>query len=126
MEVDLTPPEIHLLEPIPDPKRPDTIILQWTARDTRQLAADPITLEWSENPDAKDWKPVVPGVKSLPNSGQYAWRVPNLPNYRIYLRARAYDMAGNVGEDRTEKPVLIDLTRPEGKIRGIVPPNPRP
>jgi hypothetical protein len=127
VEVDLTPPEVHLLEPLPDPKRPDTIILQWSARDSRGLAADnPITLEWSETPDGKDWKPVVPSGK-LPNgNGQYAWRVPPGTPCRVYLRVTARDAAGNVGEDRSNGPVLIDPVKPEGKIRGIVPPPPRP
>jgi hypothetical protein len=132
VDVDLTPPVVKIYEPIPDPNQKDTMILRWQAVD-RNLANDPITLEWAEQPEGP-WNPIV-GVdgntpisssapmaaKRLGNSGQYAWRLPsNFPTHRVYLRVSARDIAGNVAEARTPHPILVDMNKPVAKIHGII------
>jgi len=132
VDLDLTPPVVKIYEPLPDPNQKDTMILRWQAVD-RNIAADPITLEWSEAQDGP-WSPIVgldgntplgqstpATAKRLPNSGQYSWRLPNnFPTHRVYLRVMARDVAGNVAEARTPHPILVDMNKPVAKIQGII------
>jgi len=131
-DVDLTPPVVKIYEPIPDPNQKDTLILRWQAVD-RNLASDPITLEWAEQQDGP-WNPIVgeesgaplsasapAAAKRLPNSGQYSWRLPaNFPTHRVYLRVTAKDVAGNIGEVRSPHPILVDMNKPVAHIHGII------
>ena len=132
VDVDLTPPVVKIYEPLPDPNQKDTMILRWQAVD-RNLASEPITLEWAEQADGP-WSPIVgtdgstplgssaPMVaKRLPNSGQYSWRLPpSFPTHRVYLRVTARDAAGNVAEAHTPHPILVDTNKPVAKIHGII------
>ncbi|HMC66042.1 MAG TPA: hypothetical protein VKI65_13975, partial [Gemmataceae bacterium] len=115
VEVDTTPPVVELYELRPDPSRPNTLILTWTAKD-KNLAADPITLQWAERPDGSVWNSIAAG---LANSGQYLWQLPpNMPP-RVYLRVSARDTAGNTGVAETREPMLVDLNKPEGRLLRI-------
>lgn len=124
VDVDLTPPVVKIYEPVPDPNSKDTMLLRWQAVD-RNLATDPITLEWAEQADGP-WQPIVTndgntGAKRLANSGQHAWKLPaSFPTHRVYLRVAARDNAGNVAEARTPHPILVDLNKPVAKIQGII------
>jgi hypothetical protein len=124
VDVDLTPPVVKIYEPIPDPNSKDTMLLRWQAVD-RNLAVDPITLEWAEQPDGP-WQPIVAGdgnsgAKRMPNSGQHAWKLPqSFPTHRVYLRVTARDNAGNIADARTPHPILVDLNKPVAKIQGII------
>jgi hypothetical protein len=124
VDVDVTPPVVKIYEPVPDPNSKDTMILRWQAVD-RNLAADPITLEWSEQADGP-WQPIVTGegnanARRMANSGQHAWKLPaNFPTHRVYLRVTARDNAGNLGDARTPHPILVDLNKPVAKIQGII------
>ena len=114
IEVDATPPAVKLLYPQADANRRDALVVAWTAND-RNLAPNPITLQWSEHQDGP-WNIIA---ADLTNSGQYTWQLtPNLP-YRVYLRVIARDTAGNMGTDQTPEQVLIDLNEPEGKLLGL-------
>jgi hypothetical protein len=115
LELDLTPPMAKLFAPEPDPKQADTLMLTWTATD-RNLAAKPITLEWAEQPD-KEWQKIV---ADWPNEGHYTWKLPRNIPYLVYLRLTVRDTAGNINIAQTGKPINIDLSQPEGHLRGIV------
>lgn len=133
VDVDLTPPVVKIYEPIPDPNQKDTMILRWHAND-RNLANDPITLEWSEQADGP-WNPIVSpegGVtpvgssgavtaKRLANTGQFSWRLPTVfPTHRVFLRVTARDTAGNIAEAHTPHAILVDMNKPVAKIHGII------
>jgi hypothetical protein len=132
VDVDLTPPVVKIYEPLPDPTQKDTLILRWQAVD-RNLANDPITLEWAELQEGP-WYPIVGTdgstplgssapmtAKRLPNSGQYSWRLPSsFPTHRVYLRVSARDLAGNLAEAHTPHPILVDMNKPVAKIHGII------
>jgi hypothetical protein len=138
--LDVTAPQIELFPPTSDTTSPDTLLLQWKATD-RNFGDNPITLEWSEAATGP-WKPLAtngdepivqataintPVAKRLPNTGQFAWRVPAGVPARVYLKVSARDAAGNVKEVITREPILVDLTKPRAKINGIVPSvTPRP
>lgn len=128
VDLDLTPPVVKIYEPIPDPNAKDTMILRWQAVD-RNLANDPITLEWAEQPEGP-WNPIVApdgavggtgAAKRLPNTGQHAWKLPaSFPTHRVYLKVTARDTAGNIAEARTPHAILVDMNKPVARIQGII------
>jgi hypothetical protein len=132
VDVDLKPPVVKLFQPVADPNQKDVIILRWQAVD-RNMASEPITLEWSESPDG-GWQPTVGGndaagnvisgsgmAKRLKNTGSYAWKLPeSFATPKVYLRVTARDTAGNVAEAKTPSPVVVDLNRPVARIQGII------
>jgi hypothetical protein len=130
--VDVTPPTLDLFPPTGDPTSPDTLVIQWKAND-RNFGEDPITIEWSDKP-VGPWQPAAAAgvmqagagvpvqARRLPNTGQFAWRVPAGLPPRVYLKVTARDAAGNVKEVVTRDPILVDLVKPRAKISGIVSP----
>lgn len=128
VDVDTTAPTLHVFQPVPDRAQKDTLMLRWQATD-RNLATDPITLEWAEGPKGP-WFPVAandaigstPGAaKRLPNTGSYPWKVPaNFPTHKVYLKVTARDVAGNVAEVIPVEPVLVDLNKPAAVKLNIV------
>jgi hypothetical protein len=127
VDVDLTAPALMVFQPVPDATHKDTLVLRWKA-DDRNLAADPITLEWAEGPKGP-WFPIAstdsigstPGaVKRLPNTGSYSWKVPANTPPRVYLKVSARDVAGNVAEVIPENPILVDLNKPAAVKLNIV------
>jgi hypothetical protein len=115
VEVDTTPPAVRLFPTQPDPTRPGTVLLTWSASD-RNLAANPITLLYAVRPDGP-WQTIA---KELPNTGRYEWLLPSNPPPSVYLKVVAIDAAGNEGTDQTPDAVLIDPVEPEGQITGII------
>lgn len=130
--VDVTSPGLDLFPPVGDPGNPDTLVIQWKATD-KNFGDDPITIEWSDRPTGP-WQPAAAGgelvqagagqaqARRLPNTGQFAWRVPAGLPPRVYLKVSARDAAGNVREVVTRDPILVDLVKPRAKISGIVAP----
>lgn len=137
--VDLKAPAVKIFPPAADPAAPGSLLLQWEAMDAN-FGEDPITVEWSESP-AGPWHPVSGAAKQplvsvggvgnisttataprLPNTGRYSWRVaPGMPP-RVYLKLTARDAAGNITEQVTKDPILIDLSKPRARIIGIETP----
>lgn len=117
VELDTTPPRANLFKPYADPSQANTLVLSWTATD-RNLAENPIVLEWSEQRDGP-WNAI--GGGPLPNSGQYAWHLPAQTPSRVFLRVTVRDLAGNESRAQTKEPELIDLSVPQTKIIGLVP-----
>jgi hypothetical protein len=115
VEVDTTPPSAQLIAPQPDPRQRNALILSWTATD-RNLAPNPITLQWAEKPDGA-WQTIA---QDLPNLGRYTWKLPSGIPAQVYLRLIARDLAGNEGIAETKEPQLIDLNEPEGRILDVV------
>lgn len=128
VDVDTTPPIVKIYEPVPDATAKDTMILKWTA-DDRNLATNPITLEWSDGPRGP-WLPIAAtesigtssGVaKRLANTGSFGWKLPsNFPTHKVYLKVTARDTAGNVAEATTANPILVDLNKPAAVKLNIV------
>lgn len=128
VDVDVTPPIVKIYEPIPDATQKDTMVLRWQAVD-RNLANDPITLEWSDGPKGP-WIPIAAAdtigtnasvAKRLANSGSYGWKLPsNFPTHKVYLKVSARDVAGNVAEATTAQPILVDLNKPAAVKLNIV------
>jgi hypothetical protein len=117
VEWDNTAPKGQLYRPQPDPNQLNTLLLAWKVED-RNLGDKPITLEWAELKDGP-WNPI--GEGPLPNTGQYAWRLPERLPPRVYLRLSMRDLAGNESRAQTDKPELIDLSVPQTRIIGVAP-----
>jgi hypothetical protein len=121
IEVDTTLPYVELHPVEADPRRKDILFLLWKAED-RNLSTNPITLQWSENPNGP-WQAIAENIANsggtAPLTGRYAWQLPPKMPYRIFLRVEVRDRAGNVGIAQTQEPVLVDLTVPEVEITGI-------
>jgi hypothetical protein len=111
IEVDTTKPEAVLLEPRPDPKKRDALVLQWRVKD-RNLEDKPITLEYADQLDGK-WETIVTNYRDTPDG--YSWQVPQ-GKVSVYLRLRVRDKAGNEAIAVTSEPQLVDLSEPEGQL----------
>lgn len=128
VDVDVSPPIVKIYEPLADPATKDTLVLRWQAVD-KNLANDPITLEWSDGPRGP-WVPLVtadafgsnPGMpKRLANTGSHSWKLPaNFPTHKVYLKVSARDLAGNLAEATTANPILVDLNKPSAVKLNIV------
>jgi hypothetical protein len=57
----------------------------------------------------------------LENSGSYTWQVESRVPPVVQLRMQVRDEAGNIGEFDWPKPVVLDRTKPEGRIRDVRP-----
>jgi hypothetical protein len=114
IELDTVPPEAKLYAPRPDSRDKDSLLLTWTARD-KNLADNPITLEWAEKADGP-WRTIA---QDLPNTGEHSWRIPTGMPVRVYLRLRARDMAGNEGIVVTSEAQFVDLVEPEGHLVNV-------
>lgn len=115
VEVDLSSPQIKLLEPVVGTGRDNgKLTINWTAQD-RNLGPDPITISYAEETNG-EWKPIASRIR---NTGKFTWQMPPKTPYRFLIRVHAIDRAGNVGSDQTLHPVVVDLATPETVILGV-------
>jgi hypothetical protein len=115
IEVDTTPPAAQLFPVEADPRRRDYLFFNWKAED-KNLGATPVSLYWAEKREGP-WQVIA---VDQPNTGRLPWKMPPELPYQIYLRLQVRDQAGNVSIAETSNPVLVDLTEPEVKIKGLV------
>jgi hypothetical protein len=109
VESDVTQPAATLFGPATDQNRPGALLLTWQVTD-RNIAANPITLEFSATPDGP-WE--VIGEPSMANTGRYTWIVPDKAPPKVFMRLTARDNAGNVAVATTPEAQLIDLSVPK-------------
>jgi hypothetical protein len=114
IEVDTTLPEARLYAPEADVAKPNTIFISWEALD-KNLPANPVNLYWAQEA-AGPWQAIAEGQ---PASGKYGWNLPTGLPYQVYLKMSARDSAGNESLAATPRPITIDLTAPEGAIKGL-------
>jgi hypothetical protein len=117
VELDRTAPKAELYKPLADPNNHDALILEWGATD-RNLAPNPVTLEYAERPDGP-WQTI--GEPQLPNGapkGRYQWRVSESVPSKVYLKLTVRDAAGNVAVAQTREPILVDLAVPDVVVTG--------
>lgn len=120
VEVDTTPPEVHLHKPRADASRRDCLILSWEAKD-RNLAARPIILEYAED-EAGPWQQIA---ADQPKDGTFCWQLPPKVKSKVHLRATAADTAGNRTVAQTRDAQVIDLNQPEASIISLHAAQPR-
>jgi hypothetical protein len=115
--VDLTRPEVQLTDVSAglDGKVP-TVTIQWKASD-KNLGRQPVSLDYAASEEGP-WQPIATNLDSV---GRFVWRVPAGAPSRIYIRAQAADLSGNVGVALTEKPVLLGTATPQAAIVNVMP-----
>lgn len=122
IQLDKSIPYVELFKPEADPKDPNVLILQWRATDSN-LTRSPIRIFYADTPNG-EWKPVNSGgldsAGGMPNTGRLAWVLPPGMPLKVYLKIMAEDRAGNIGEAVTPQPVVVDLHKPAGRVKGVV------
>jgi hypothetical protein len=120
VEIDSTPPQVQL-----DPVRVGTganagkVAITWRATDAH-LAPRPIIISYRPDQAGASWQPITDRIE---NTGRFIWTVPATAPPRFHLRVDAIDTLGNRGFAETTEtgPVLVDRTRPRGRIIGLDP-----
>jgi hypothetical protein len=113
---------------IPGGVRGPRVEIAWETND-QNLMADPITLEYSVDKDALEWREIKyrlpPGTERADSVGQkryvgsYTWEVPDETLWKFHVRIRAVDKAGNTGKDQWKDEVIVDLEKPAAGITGV-------
>jgi hypothetical protein len=116
IEVDGTGPNVKL-----EPVRVigSKAIITWQANDPHPAARPVLISVRPESPDGR-WTLITP--QPIENSGQFSWNLPANCPPRIHFRVDVVDSLGNRGSAETTETgaVLVDRTRPKGKITGLV------
>jgi hypothetical protein len=111
--VDLTRPTVQLTEVTPAAGRNNQITIAWKASD-RNLGRQPITLSYAEK-ETGPWKVIA---SHLENTGKHMWQVPQ-GVARTFFKVEASDLAGNVGQAVSARPVLLDSSTPTVSITNV-------
>ena len=116
--VDITKPAVKILKTAvrSNGDRGAVLDVFWDVKDVN-LPPDGIDVEYAERPEG-EWKSIASKVE---NTGRYSWAVPPSEPAKIFVRVKATDRAGNVGEDVTKERVTIDLRKPEVEVIGVGP-----
>jgi hypothetical protein len=127
--VDTTKPYVQItgVQVKPGGVRGPLVEFTWTAADAN-LMPQPVSLEWSLDKKAETWNEIKYRLDNnlTATTGRFTWEVPDEKLWKFYVRIRAIDKAGNVGEhiwgqkstDRNSEPVeiLVDLEKPAATI----------
>jgi hypothetical protein len=107
--VDLTRPKVALCEVTPNLKSAQQMAtIRWKASD-KNLGRRPITLYYAEKEEGP-WKVIATGLE---NNGAYLWQVPRGVPSHVLVRVEATDMAGNVAQAQSPRPLLLmDSSKP--------------
>lgn len=110
--VDRTAPTIKL-NPVKQGLGGDAnkVTISWTIRE-HNPAEKSVAINYSTRPDGP-WEPIVEWQEDI---GRFTWSVgPGNPS-KFYLQVVARDEAGNTASETTPQPIVVDLTRPSGRI----------
>ncbi len=93
------------------------LTVTWHASDAHPADRSVIISARADMPGAT-WIPITPPID---NSGKYVWPIPPNCPPRFHVRVDVVDALGNRGSAETTEtgPVLVDRTRPKGRILGL-------
>lgn len=77
--------------------------IRWAARDN--VAVRLLLLYYSID-GGRNWH-YITGFRPVGNEGSINWRVPNTPSTNCLVRVDAYDVAGNIGSDTSDRSFTI-------------------
>ena len=110
--VDRTPPQAQLM-PVQQGAggQINRLLISWRIADENP-SDKPVSLAYSANPNGPwericDWQP---------DTSSYVWNVGQGVPSRLYIRLAARDAAGNNTVVDTPQPLLVDLSKPTGRI----------
>ena len=108
---DTTPPVVTVLSPNGGEVFPADSVqtITYTAVDSNGVSH--VDFYMSDD-NGSSWKPIG---KNEPDTGSFAWFVPNRPGVTTLIKVEAYDNAGNDGEDESDVPFTI-LQAPPGVV----------
>lgn len=87
------------------------VTISWEMSD-QNLAEKSIAINYSTQPEGP-WEPIVGWQE---DTGRFTWSVgPGNPS-RFYLQVVARDAADNISKIATPEPIILDLTKPTGRI----------
>jgi hypothetical protein len=117
VEIDATPPAMILnVIKVGVGSQSGKVLISWQAED-RNFGHRPISIYYRPE-TATQWMPIVENIE---NTGQYVWTPgPQVPPV-FHVKIEARDQAGNRSSVDTTQydPVLLDRSRPKGRILGI-------
>ena len=64
-----------------------------------------------------NWQIITP--TPVDNTGQYQWLISPKCPAKVQVRVDVRDALGNLGFAETTEPVIVDRTRPKGRILGL-------
>lgn len=113
IEVDTTSPFVQLrsTEVIPSAGH---VEIRWNATD-KNLGSEPVSLSYRTRTDGP-WQVIAKNVK---NDGVYRWTFPRDAGGQFYFKVEVADQAGNVSQDISRQPVVIDMTEPRATVVGV-------
>lgn len=117
VEVDTTKPEVQIrsVKVSGGVSGAPKVEIDFVAKDRNLIADNPVILEWARDPNAPTWEPIA----RTRRDGPYVWDAVPENEWKLFIRARAIDKAANEGRTAWDKPVIIDLDRPEATIEKI-------
>ncbi|QDV50538.1 hypothetical protein [Gimesia fumaroli] len=87
------------------------VTITWAMSD-QNPAEKSIAINYSTQPNGP-WEPIVDWQE---DTGRFTWSVgPGNPS-KFYLQVVARDSAGNISKEVTPDPIILDLTKPSGRI----------
>jgi hypothetical protein len=118
VEVDSSPPNVKLESVrIVGSKA----VITWQANDPH-LVSRPVMISVRSETAGATWQPIT--TTPLENTSPFTWNLPANCPARVHFRVDVVDSLGNRGSaDTTESgAILVDRTKPKGKILGLDPP----
>jgi hypothetical protein len=96
-----------------------TLTVDWRASDFN-LGPRPVEVAIRPDTPGGKWQRIGQPVD---NNGRASWVIPASAPTRFFVRVEVVDEAGNRGTDESSpnNPVIVDRTRPKGKILGVEP-----
>ncbi|MFM7207478.1 MAG: hypothetical protein ACKO4T_12510 [Planctomycetaceae bacterium] len=115
--VDEEPPQVELVDISRDESTPTGgLIIRYSVRDPL-IAPRSVRLLYSPNPDGP-WATISATVE---NQGEHRWTPDTSVPARVFIRAEATDLAGNVGGATSADDISIAAPRFGGRLGGIRP-----
>ena len=118
VEVDTTRPVAEIKSVRQSAEDSGAVHITWTASD-RNMAANAVELFYASDLQGV-WTPIAKGLRS---DDHYRW-VPAKTDTEVFIRLMARDMAGNVTVVTSPAFVVDDMSRPRGRLTGVVPVTP--
>ena len=113
VEVDSSGPSVTLDKPKLEGNR---LQIRWKV-DEPHPATRPVMISIRpDGPDAR-WQIITPS--SIENTGQYNWLISSKCPPKIQVRVDVRDALGNLGFAETSDSVLVDRSKPKGRILGL-------
>jgi hypothetical protein len=88
--------------------------LRWNATD-KNLGAEPVSLFYRMRQDGP-WQVIARGVK---NDGVHRWAFPREAGGQFFFKIEVTDLAGNLAQDMSRQPILIDTTEPRATVINV-------